>query len=60
MSQTYLYLLKSLLQVTEFQMMLINLLVNANFILQTSGVILAGLGLAVIGFGGKANYLVYF
>jgi uncharacterized Fe-S cluster-containing radical SAM superfamily protein len=60
MSQTYLYLLKSLLQVTEFQMMLINLLVNANFILQTSGVILAGLGLAAIGFGGKANYLVYF
>ena len=60
MSQTYLYLLKSLLQVTEFQMMLINLLVNANFILQTSGVIIAGLGLAAIGFGGKANYLVYF
>jgi uncharacterized Fe-S cluster-containing radical SAM superfamily protein len=55
MSQTYLYLLKSLLQVTEFQMMLINLLVNANFILQTSGVIIAGLGLAAIGFGGKAN-----
>jgi uncharacterized Fe-S cluster-containing radical SAM superfamily protein len=43
-----------------FQIMLINLLVNANFILQTSGVILAGLGLAAIGFGGKANYLVYF
>ena len=60
MSQTYLYLLKSLLQVTEFQMMLINLLVNANFILQTSGVIIAGLGLAAIGFGGKANYQVYF
>ena len=31
----------------------------ANFILQTSGVILAGLGLAAIGFGGKAD-LVYF